>query len=280
MLHKASDVALAETRALILDRTRWPGEVLIGAGATWLREGAMASMFEQRGLDEERVAAVRMSITPVGMLDALEISRQVSAYVVAAADALRALDQPAAAQALEAESFAPDDDPSFAEALKQFRDVVAVRVTAERPATPAWLGQVWTAVDVAVAFGRDADALDEMGAGGLDQLLDRIEAAQADTERRIAWLRSFGYNAAPVGAYDADPLGSGILPEAMNAGFALGNVHSAATQALGRAEIPREWTPQWITDRLLRMLATRAPALAADLMGRTPPVKIVDRWPA
>ena len=280
MPYKASDIALAETRMLVSDRTRWPGEPLIGAGATWLHGNAMAEMFARRLDTDEAVAGARAAILPMGVLDALEVNRQVVAHVATAADALRELGQPAAAQALEAESFAPGDDPAFAEALKQFRDVTKARVQAERPAPPAWLGRTWTAIEVATAFGRDDEALDDMGAGRLDQFLDGIEAAQADTERRISWLREYDYNPAPAGAYDVDPLGTGILPMAMNASFALNNVHSAATQALGRAEIPREWTPQWITDRLLRMLATRAPALAADLMGRTPPVKIVDRWPA
>ena len=277
MPHKASDVALAEARALIADRARWPGEVLIGAGATWLREGAMAEMTERRVETDEAVAGVRAAILPMGILDAIEASRQMSAYVTAAADALRALGQADAAQALTAENFAPADDPEFAAAFSQFLDMAKARVKVERPDAPPWLGRAWTVAEVVAGFAAPTDEeLDEMGAIALDGLLQNIEVAQMATETRISWLRGYDYTPAPTGAYDSDPPGAGILWAVIQASAALARVHSTATQALGRAALPSEWNEATVSRRLFRVLAVRRAALASDMMTRKPPVRLLD----
>lgn len=277
MPHKASDVALAEARALIQDRTRWPGEVLIGAGAVWLREGAMAAMFERRLDTDEAVAGARSAILPLGLLDTIEINDQVSAHIAAKAEALRALGQNGAAMALQAESFAPDDDPAFAETLKQFHALVAARVVAERPQPPPWLGRAWTADEVEAEFARSDEDLDDLGAIGLDELLEKIDGALADTDNRTAWLRAHNYSPAPSGAYDQDPPGAGILWATVQAATALHRVHSSATQSLGRAELPDAWTAAEISRRLFRQFAVRKPVLASDMMTRRPVVKLLDR---
>ena len=274
---KASDVALAEVRALIQDRTRWPGEVLIGAGANWLREGAMAAMSKRRLDTDEAVAGARSAILPIGLLDAIEINDQVNAYVSTKADELRMLGQNGAAMALAAENFAPDTDPSVAETLKQFHELVAARVSKERPQPPPWLGRAWTAAEIEAVFAMSDEALDELGAIGLDELLERIEDALADTDTRTAWLRAHAYSPAPVGAYDVDPPGAGILWATVQAATALHRVHSSATQALGRAELPDEWTDVEVSRRLFRQLAIRKPVLASDMMTRRPVVKLLDR---
>ena len=286
MTYKGSDVVIAIARELIQDRTRWTTAPLIGDGDKWLSNpdpvSAMNRMFEMRQAKDQQVDAIRAGVEPMGLLAAEEVAHQANAHIRGKVDELLTLGQPEAAEALQAENFGPDGpnaDPSFATAAAQFRDLLKERVKAERPAPPAWLGTAWTAVSVATAFARDDEALADMAAGALDEFLDRIEDAQRTTKARIDWMTLYRYPAAAPGSYDVDALGTGFLSEAREASFVLANAHSAAVRAFARVEIPAMRDATWITERMARMLATRDPKLNADIMGRTPAVAILDRWP-
>ena len=279
MPYKASEIALAEARALILDRLRWPSAPLIGDNAArWLRPGAVAEMFERMLETDEQIAGARQAVSPMGLLDGLETFDQASAFVRMKADDLRDMGQADAARTVEAENFGTED-PDFAAALEQFKDTLNARVKRERPDPPPWLGSTWTTATVEAEFKRSPDDLDLMGAPELDRFLDLIELAKTDTKRRIDWLYQFDYPAAVTGSFNPDPKGTGLLPAALEAGWALGSAHSAATDALGRAAIPRQWDSTWITRRLFERIALRNPQLASTMMLRKPPVLVVDGRP-
>ena len=275
-----ADVALAEARYLIENRTAWPVAPLIGAGANWLRPGSLARMADELATDDAAMTAVREALRPVGVLDAVGILEQHAEFVAARASELEALGQSEAALALQAET-AMTDDATWQKLHGQFEGLVMARVKAERPSPPIWVdglgGAGWSAIDVASRWGATDEALDALGAAGLDARLEEIELAQRQVAARIAWLRRYDFPLAMPGQYDSTPPGAGLLLNASNAHAALAKVHGDATQALGRSAIPTSWDAPEISRRLADRYALRAPALMADMMLREPPIRVIAR---
>ena len=269
-----ADVALAEARMLIENRAQWPAAPLIGAGATWLRPGTIARMADEMAESDDDMARVRIALRPTGALDAIGILEMFAAFVAVRAAELQALGQGEAAMALEAESAMPGD-AAWHKLRGQFDGLVMARVKAERPDVPVWVdgmgGEGWTALTVATQWGATDEALDELGAAGLDALLAEIELAQRQTAARIAWLRKYEYPLLMSGDE------TGLLMRASNAHATLSKVHGAAVVALGRTAIPDSWDAPEISRRLADRYALRAPALMADMMLRTPAVRVIAR---
>ena len=155
------------------------------------------------------------------------------------------------------------------------RDWPLARVKDERPDVPTWVdgmgGEGWTALAVATKWGATDEALDELGAGGLDARLDEIELAQRQTAARIAWLQRYEY---PLPAGGGE---TGLLMRASNAHSTLAKVHGAAVAALGRSDIPAQWNAAEISRRLADRYALLAPALMAGMMLKEPPIRVIPR---
>ena len=133
-----ADLALADARSLIENRTRWPAAPLIGAGERWLRPGVVATMAGALAETEEAMAAVRAATRPMGILDALGFLDSHADFIAGRVAELRALDQDDAAMALEAETAMPGD-VAWHKLLGQFAALAMARVKAERPPVPPWI---------------------------------------------------------------------------------------------------------------------------------------------
>ena len=265
------DIALAEVTMLVEDRTRWEAAPLIGAGEQWLRPWTIERIFFQEVARDEDAPAIRSTIQPMGILDALAVLDQHAAFIGRRAEGLRALKQTDAAAELEAES-ALGGDNAWKKAKGQFADLAMARVKLERPPVPPWVdgmgGDGWTEAAVDDRWGASDDALDELGPFALDSRLNEIEAAQTAVEARLKWLQHYGYPI-PTGGDN-----TGLQAIAYNAGAALKRVHGAATKALGRARLPDTWTVDTITRRLAERISNERPALFSDMMQRG--VRVID----
>ncbi len=258
-----ADVALAEARTLIQDRAAWPGAPLIGAGAQWLRPGAIAGMAEDRALTDDAMGPLRETIRPVGILDAAEILAQHGAYVARAAAKLRSLGQGDAAMELEAETAEPDD-ADWHKVRGQFLGLARARIETEHPRIPAWIGEALQAPHIVQRFGEpDADALDAMGLVGLSERLDELETGRAGAERRVQWVQRFKY-----GELDL------AIERAARSKY--GELWTAAKQAFDRAPAPTAWPAPTVPRRIMDKINVVNPALARDMMMRVPAVKVED----
>ena len=282
-----ADIALALARALITDRARWPAAPLIGAGANWLRPGAIAEMADGNAVTDDVAGAVRATTAPFGLLDALETADQYSAHIEGMAEALRRDGAPEAANDLRAERFGPDADATIAGEWGQFRDYARKRIERERPAPPPWLaprtpdGEPWTPVSAAAAFALPDEQLDELAPGELEIRLERIEAAREGIAARLAWLRDYGYPAAPAGFYDEDPPGIGMIDNDQAVAGVLSQAWNAADKAWRRQPLEFSDDAAFLTERQFRRLAVDQPARAMFFMHeRRPRIPILPRFPA
>ena len=258
-----ADVALAEARMLIENRTRWPAAPLIGAGAQWLRPGAIAGMAEDTALDDDAMGPLRATVRPMGVLDAAEILAQHGAYVARAADRLRSLGQGDAAMELEAENAEPDN-AGWHKVRGQFLAMARARIEVEHPKIPDWIGEALQGPGVVDRFGEpEADALDAMPLSLLSERLDDLELGRIGADRRTQWVSRFKY----------PPVDIAIERTAW---AKYGELWTAVKQAFDRAPAPTAWAGPTIPRRIMDKLAVANPALAQELMQRVPAVQVID----